>query len=417
MKKKLPLVLFWLLSFILLSCSSSYDRGKYLELSKPSIVDEGVLGAVFKSKKELNITLPENVINSNLWVPEILDDTLLYYMYENNKIAVVNLNSAKVDSIVVPLYHIDANIVAFYPISADSILLVQDYPPVVFLIDNNDSVFYKKNMGKVDFETNNLDFNALMSVLSNDDFNYNIDRYKNCYVDKGKGLLHIGISPVDYLIRSGMSATHTIGVFDLKKGEWHHTYGKARGLMKYSGSYCYGHIHSIKFFLVKGDTTIISYPISHDVYLVNNNTDSLIAKYHACSRYSTSIGEPYSRKVLIGDYQRRTNWRIKNPYYDKLMYYPEKKMYSRLYVKAQELYDTDGKLNSTLFNRNYVMLLFNEDFELIADYEITDGEMSPLRNVPTSKGLLVAKPIKQEGVEASSPELLQYTDIYETSEN
>jgi len=347
---------------------------------------------------------------NRLSVDYLWRDSLLFYPFEN-KIYNVNLNTGALGVVEIPDYELRGDFIYVYPISKDSILTIQRMPPILMINDSKGEVLYKKTLPFFNFNVDNLWWKTMNLALDKNSFNFNLQPLRSIHYDPKKNLVYIPFLPVDYIFLDKVENSETIGAFDLQTGEWQYGLGSAQGLMKYSGKENYTGMFDHNYFLVKGDTSYLSYPISHHVFLLDSKSGDLIDEVVASPVTTDPIPNPVSKDlVLSSDFVRLEEWRAGSPFYSELAYHKSINLFSRLYFHKKSV--VDGFKGSYWENRKTALLVFDEDLKLIKEIELDPKVFELWRFIPTSRGYLVSEMNLQKQLENSDEIKLGYTAEY-----
>jgi len=405
---------FYLLIWIcFLSCGREPDVVGYLQYSsaKSTLLQGTPVG--FEQSQKVS------VVNENLNhrfnrgdLDVLVEDSLLYWA-EGNVIRKVNVMTGQMEEVMIPSYELRGKISHLLPINADSIITLQAMPPTLMINDRNGNVLYKEKLPFFDFKVDNPWLKAQFMAYSKSDFNYNVQLLRQIYYDSQKKQVHIPILPVDYNFIGGVEDAQTIGVFDLTTSTWDRGYGRSRGLLRFKGDRNYSGLFDRNYALVKGDTSYISYPISHHVFAVDNRTDELIGEFKASPQNADIIPEPLRKDVLAnGDFEAMAEWRNSSPFYDQLVYHETLGLFSRIYYhKKKPHFEKDQSFYWR--NRDMTLLVFDEDFNLVSENKLDPNVFEMWQYVPTSRGYLVAELFRQRELERLDEVRLGYTGLYE----
>lgn len=337
-------------------------------------------------------------------------DSLLFYANQN-KIHQVNIQSGEHEVIEIPDYEVRNTIISTLPISKDSILTLQLMPPILMINDSRGNVFYKKTLPFFDFDVDNLWWKTMNMALDAGSFNYNLQPLRPLYFDRSKKQVFIPFLPVDYILLDQVENSETIGVFDLENQDWDYGLGAAQGLIKYRGDQNYTKIFDQNYFLVQGDTTFLSYPISHHVFLLNSKTGELIDEVIASPQDPDPIPAPIRKDVLTSsDFVKMEEWRAGSPFYGDLAFHEDLGMYSRVYFHKKS--QIDGFKGAYWENRETTLLIFDKNLKLIQEIELDPEIFQLWRYLPTSDGFLVSEMNLQKELENSDEIRLGYTAKY-----
>lgn len=191
--------------------------------------------------------------------------------------------------------------------------------------------------------------------------------------------------------------------------------GKSRGLMRYREKNNYSGIFDRNYFLVKGDTSYLSYPISHHVFLINNKTNELIDEILASPVAADPIPSPIKKDWLSdGDFVKMNEWRATTPFYSELMYHREKELFSRIYFHKMKI--SDSFPGSYWQNRVMTLLIFDKNLSLLDEIDLDPEIFELWRFIPTKDGMIVSEMNKQKALENANQILLGYTGRYVLNE-
>ena len=341
----------------------------------------------------------------NLW-----NDSILVYSFKN-KIHLVGIQSGNFEVIEIPDYEIRSDIIYTYPISKDSILTLQRMPPILMLNDSEGRVFYKKTLPFFDFKVDNLWWKTMNLTLPAGSFNYNLQPLRSLHYDRSKRHVFIPFLPVDYIFLDQVENSETIGVFDLESQDWEYGIGAAQGLIKYRGDQNYTGIFDQNYFLVRGDTTYLSYPISHHIFLIDSESGELINEVVASPREVDPIPSPIEKKTLSSsDFVKMEEWRAGSPFYSEVAYHDSVDLFTRVYFHKKSV--EDGFKGIYWENRKTTLLVFNDNLELINEIDLDPKVFELWRFIPTSRGYLVSEMNLQKELENSERIQLGYTAEY-----
>lgn len=338
------------------------------------------------------------------------EDSLLVYTFEN-KIHQVNIQSGEHEVVQIPDYEVRNSIISTLPISKDSILTLQLMPPILMINDSQGKIFYKKTLPYFDFKVDNLWWKTMNMALDVGNFNYNLQPLRQLQYDRSKKQVYIPFLPVDYILLDQVENAETIGVFDLERQDWVYGLGAAQGLIKYRGDQNYSKIFDQNYFLVKGDTTYLSYPISHHVFLIDSKSGQLIDEVIASPQDVDPIPSPIKKEVLTsGDFVKMEEWRAGSPFYGELAFHKDLGIYSRVYFHSKSA--ADGFKGTYWEGRETTLLILDEELKLIQEIDLDPKVFQLWRFLPTSDGFLVSEMNLQKDLENSDVIKLGYTARY-----
>lgn len=415
MIKKYSSIIFLALLF---SCSED-DQSDHLETYASASNKINSIHEVNFIRKEIEPIINEELTHrfQKMSTDYLWGDSVLIYPFEN-KIYHVNLNSGALRVVEIPEYEVRNDIIYAYPISMDSILTIQRMPPVLMINDSKGKVLYKETLPFFDFDVDNLWWKTMNLALDKGSFNYNLQPLRSIYYDHKKKWVYIPFLPVDYIFLDKVENAQTIGAFDLEKKDWQYGLGAAQGLMRFRGDKNYTGIFDRNYFLVKGDTTYLTYPISHHAFLLDTESGELIDEVIASPIDADAIPEPVEKELVSSsDFVRLNEWQSESPFYSELAYHKSVNLFSRIYFHKKSV--IDGFKGSYWEDRKTILLIFDNDLNLIKEIDLDPKVFELWRFIPTSKGYLVSEMNLQKELENSDVIKLGYTAEYilDVSEN
>jgi hypothetical protein len=365
-----------------------------------------------EASNEVTLTTEEKLhqfqrMNNDL----LLGDSILYYVKENQVVAHhIHHNTLRI--IEIPDFELTSDISHYYPISPDSLLLITRVEPTLLIVNSQGQVIFKEKLPYAEFSTDNSWFKKMAKSMGIGSHNFNLVLLRDLYFDSKSKQVHIPIVPVDYLLLDQMETAQTMGVYDLTTRKWNRLYGRARGLMRFTGMNNYGGFFDHNYVLIRGDSAIISYPISHHVFIVNHRTDSLLTEFPAHPAQASDIAHPINRDMLIGgDFGKLTRYYNSTPFYGPLYYHQAVKRYTRVYFEKQSsAHENDGNYH---INRMKRLLVFNEKFQKITEIELDNSIFQNFKFLPTPQGFLVAETHRQREMELEVPFRIGYSRFYQ----
>ncbi|MFN4000040.1 hypothetical protein [Algoriphagus sp.] len=399
------------LCLLFVSCSAENFEDKIKEYQ--------VGGNKISSKKEYDLVkmVEYTIQNPNLdhrfnrgSLDVLFQDSLLYFNFQN-KIKILNLETETLSEVILDDFELRSDLIYLHPISKDSIVTLQRLPPILMINDSKGKIFYKETLPYFPFDIDDIWWKSMQSFSGKNNFNFNIQPLRNLFFDHKNQTIHIPILAVDYLFLKDVSDAETIGVFDLRAKNWKNGYGKSRGLMRYRGENNYSGVFDRNYFLVRGDTSYLSYPISHHIFLINNKTDELIAEILASPEVADPISSPIKKEWLTSsDFVKMNDWRSTTPFYSQLMYHEDNELFSRIYFHKMGL--SNSFAGSYWENRDMTLLIFDKNLSLLDEIKLDPEVFELWRYIPTGDGMLVSEMNKQKDLENSDQILLGYTARY-----
>jgi len=292
------------------------------------------------------------------------------------------------------------NIGSFYVHNLDSIFFAKE-PFEVLLIDRNGQIIQKWQLDNAPINwsltgkenTNNIPLyyfpNIIQSILSYDNINHR---------------LFVNLTNIDIWYFGNRQDFKLHGVFDLVDNNWNLLYGHLPNIYASKGAQeiMYPFHLSQPFCLIKGDTSIISFPLDHYLYVYNNKTGKLLSSHCANGSDNQAIGVPLKYDV---DMQEQVNFTITSPHYGKLNYHQKIKLYSRIYSYGEILRNNDGTIKKTSDKRLAVIFL-DENFKIVGEY-LFDKDAAYERLGGTAKNDAIAL---SDGFLATKKKQYIYTD-------
>jgi hypothetical protein len=156
------------------------------------------------------------------------------------------------------------------------------------------------------------------------------------------------------------------GVFDLENNKWNILYGHLPNIYANRGGQklMYPFHLSQPFCLIKGDSSIVSFPLDHYIYIYNNRSGELLSKYCTNSKGVKMLGKPLAYEA---DSQQQANFSITSPHYGQINYHAKAKTYSRLYLHGEALKNQDGTIKR-LSDKRLSVIFLNEHFQVVGEH-------------------------------------------------
>lgn len=276
-----------------------------------------------------------------------------------------------------------------------------------FHVHNLDSIFIcNENMGIIMVDKNGKIIDkykvSIPAVSNNQQFAGSIffENYGKAINSFDGRRLHLTVASADFWEFEHEGNLKVHGTFDIKNKKWDTVFGAFPNLYSLSQKepielpywatqpYC----------LVKGDTSIISFPSEHNVYVYNNRTGKLLFSKCIGSKYIKSLLPPF--KHGLSDMQVQRNYLIEAPYYGETSYHSRIKMYSRVVLQQQNLSIGNGKVNRPE-NKKLSIIFFDKNMDIVGEYltQPNDtfssvGEYGRMGAIPTSDGFLAKSKIE-----------------------
>ncbi len=269
---------------------------------------------------------------------------------------------------------IEDKITSFYVHTLDSIF---------FLSSNNLTVTILGREGAIIKTWNSQDLGIGLSDPFV--FPYFLPQYRPLYQSK-LGLLHVSLIPAFFPTKSGHEDIPLQRVFSLKQSIEKLRYGPSEGVMKLKKTGMYPADISFPYSLVIGDTTYVSFPMDHFIYVYNNTNGSLLFKSIASSRSVREFPLPLPEEELE-DTQEIWNFRVQTPFYEPLYFHEKSKLFSRAAHHPQSLKDDMGLINAGK-DRLTSVLILDKNLNVVGETIFKDGQHPIHGSIPVSDGLL-----------------------------
>ena len=358
-----------------LSCSK-YDFSGEVLTHSPSWSFENTFGLKINSIDE--IILDENYLNFHQFrqVKQI-ENSIYYFGVDPQKpkgIEWINLDTQEKGSISFEhpsLFQLGP----FYVHSFDSIFFTNEVPPRLWIGDSTGRVFdpYFLEDAPIDWDVPEYYFESLTMAHAP-------------YYEHGK--VHFQLSPLDYWDRD-KSKFRFMTWFNLNDSTYGPNYGSPEGVYT-SVKIEYPYQYSSGYFHIKGDTTVLSFPLDHHLYIYNNVNGQFLGKKEAGSLHMLSLYPPI-RKGRLGS-QEAQDFFSSAGFYHQLHFHSKLNLFSRVVTHEKELLDLDGKITSECL-RTYSIQWFDDRFNLIAESDVPANSFRFLRtSTPTPTGYLAFKP-------------------------
>ncbi len=375
--------------YLIIMISFSCKKNK---LDSEYIVNNNIKSDVLLLKAKKNIytlKLTDSIFANSKGLPissyvhKLINDSLFYYIYKSNKMALLNTNKALISKIELP-NKVNGNIKSFDFINDSTLVVAQDFPTKIFLININENKIVKESkLNKILFKTENSFFNNRTNTEGFNDVNFNVD-FNNLYYNKIDSSIYLGIEPFDSHLLKGFKNTSTIGVFDIYNNNWKEFFGKQEGMYRYKGDYTFGNNYlSYKNLIFVGDTIFVNYKVNHKIYYYIHNKFG--GEFKAMCKYSKKINLPM-KPIYSTDVEKNKEMYLSTPYYSDFFYHTKVKLYSRLYLDRQ-LALNENELYNDIFEKDAILIFFDKNFNYVGEYLFPYHMYNKL--VPTSDGFFM----------------------------
>lgn len=330
-----PLLILLLALSLLYSCHQRVGEGSWIKTEDSIAIDPALLNAKCSVKTDAG------------------SGTLFQgYNKETNELVLIDLDSAKTILTVRPAIDFEkaGRLVQFDIYKADSIFIItEDY---VFIVDAGGQVVYSR-----DLSTPPKDEKGEAFLLWDND-----NQFPLHYNSKTKELLVKTICHCSYMEPE---------YFKHKLEGWLHLETGAIRQADYSfPSNHYQHAYAQSVFsyrIFKDSLSIVSFQSQDSLYVYNHHTGSL-KSHSGKSQYQSIDFIPFDT-AHKDDMERVKEYLIVNPIYQRILYDPYRQLYYRFFVKEQPLKKENGVYN-TIFSKEVILMVFNQDFQLIAEKNI-----------------------------------------------
>lgn len=356
---------------VLFSCTTASELERLL--SAPAIISIDSVGLQPVSESKIPIRSKLTFLRSTIY-----GESLVYAFAkeEPGKLFVFDVIQGKfLREIVLDPEILDQDkMTTFYVLNPDSIFFMGSNGLSVRLAEGNGAV-------RSTWTAEVLGFGPVNNFL----FPYFLPQYQAYF--QSRSLLHLTVVPAFFPTKKGYEDQPLQVVVDLSKDRTKLAYGPAEGVMRFKESLVYPTDISFPYALVRGDTTFVSFPMDHFIYVYNNKSGKLLSKHGAASRHVSEFPAPVPADESK-DYQRMWNFRIQTPFYEPLFYHARAKLYSRTVQHPQALKDEEGLLN-TGRHRTASVIIMDQHLRIVGETIFEDGGLPVHGSVPLPDGLLV----------------------------
>ncbi|WP_198034435.1 hypothetical protein [Dyadobacter tibetensis] len=273
------------------------------------------------------------------------------------------------------------NMVSFYVYTMDSIFVAQD-PYTISLVNSSGNVINK-------WVLDNAPINwKLDEIINTPLYYFDTDRENINFFDPKTGNIHLTLTNTDIYYFSDREKFKLHNTFNIHTKKWGIPFGKIEAA--YSGDSerekQYLPFQSHPFCVVLGDSSFVSYPMSHKVSIYNNKTGLLLNENCVSSKYIEKLPPPIDYET---NPQTERNFFVSTSLYGSLNYHNKLGVFSRIALHEQPEKLPSGKLNSHL-NKTVSVILFNKKLEKLDEF-ILDRE-SQLSSFGDPQSLFVSYP-------------------------
>ena len=337
-----------------------------------------------------HIEIPDSIKNNGYryrYRYKFIFNKLYFYginRYNYGIIDLVDLSKQEyIKAIKVDEKSIQGEIGGLYVISKDSLVLFLSQPTAIALIDSIGKIrqLWSKKDLKIEESKHELISKSgwqLTTFLSS----------QIPFFDTQKKTFHVVIDPFSIYDMEGYSGIERIGVYDLDKKKWNMLYAGAKGVMKEKGKRSYPYDMSHPYHLIKRDTTFVSYPSDHYIYLYNASNGTFLTRKAVPSLHIDTLFLPQTPEIM-DDNQQNWNFRIQAPFYGPLVYHSDNRLFTRTAYHKQDLKLAHGELNDGL-NRKSSVLIMDEKLNIVGEKVFENGKLGVHGSLPFADGLLIA---------------------------
>lgn len=363
---------FFLVYIIFVSCNSELELRNSLISPEHSVVDS----------IDLNFSHEVRIKADSLFTfirPTTYCDTILIALTKGKlgELRLFDIKNGKyLGKIVVDAnIFIDEKVTTFYVHNLDSIFFLSSNSLNVNIVDGNGSV-------QKAWTYQDLEIDPPGTLI----YPYFLPQYRPTYFSKS-GLMHVCIIPGFFTTKSGYETTLLQTVINLKKNRLKLKYGPPEGVMKLKSERIYPADLSFPYSLVIGDTTYVSFPMDHFVYVYNNTTGNFLFKSAVSSGSVKQLPLPLSAES-VKDTQEIWNFRVQTPFYEPLYFHEKSNLFSRAIHHPQNLKDDMGLINSGK-NRLTSVVILNRNLKIVGEKVFSNGQHPIHGSIPVSDGLLL----------------------------
>ncbi len=351
------------------ACSSKWNAEVFLEAPKNCETDQSAQLALLEHET-FKISVPADCL-PEYYKRQTVGKCLLVGLQANRpKLDVFDFCTAEYIKSIQYDKNFIKNAIAFHFHNMDSIFLIEEDPPAKLWLLNGDGSITDS------------------WVIADPPINWTLPKGANkgvplyYFSDMGPGVpinhfdpekmeIHLTVTIPDAFCFRGREAFKYHGIYGLGSGEWVSFFGLMPGI--YSADNAFEHklpdyFTLPAFCLVNGDTSYVSFPADHHVYLFDNRKGLLLDKKCASGNVKLSPPIPFEDEL-----QDEINYMIEAAVYGGVCWHSEAKIFSRMLLHSQPLYWPDGKLRR-FESKNVSILLFDSAFRKIGEHLFTPSD-------------------------------------------
>ena len=153
--------------------------------------------------------------------------------------------------------------------------------------------------------------------------------------------------------------------YNISTRKWVATFGQMLGVYKQTIGYRYPFVLSLPQMCVLGDTSIVSFPLNHNVQIYNNKTGKLLSEACIGSRFLKQLPSPLNEE---GDAQQERNFLVTSSYYGDISFHKSVGLFSRVVVLPQDLKNSDGTLKR-FYQKESSVILFDKNYKIVGEFK------------------------------------------------
>jgi len=189
-------------------------------------------------------------------------------------------------------------------------------------------------------------------------------------------------------IKQYLSRKNTVNFTLSEKGCSYYTFGH------FPMNYRNGHDYNDYYFYSctnNSEQLIYSFSANDSIYIYSEN-GKFIKQYEAKSKYSKKFVEFDSSKITDFNYQRQ--YAFSNPFYRNIVYDKHRKLYYRLYKKANSYLNDEGKIRKPS-ELEWSVIILDSEFNKINEIDLNPTKYSVSFLIPTAKGVYIGHPYEE----------------------
>ena len=130
--------------------------------------------------------------------------------------------------------------------------------------------------------------------------------------------------------------------------------------------------YTYPYLTLTDDYLYASYPLDHQVYKYDLNTSELVSSACVSSSSINRLPDPLRKSSSM---QESIDFLLSSPSYGQINFHKDLNLFTRLVFQEGELYDLEGNINMSTCEKEYSLLVFNADLNLINEIELGNKDM------------------------------------------